>query len=209
MFKRVLVLAPHTDDGEFGCGGTINKFLAKGKDVFYVAFSTAEKSVPTGFPPDILKKEVARATDKLGIPPTNLLLYNFAVRELPAFRQKILEIMVTLKKDIQPDMVLLPSMDDLHQDHHTVAMEGIRAFKCTTLLGYEEPWNNLAFRTNCFVSLDENNLNAKLEALACYDSQAWRPYANEGFIRSLAKIRGTQAGVPYAEAFETIRLFIK
>lgn len=208
MYNRVLVLAPHTDDGEFGCGGTINKFLSEGKDVFYVAFSTAEKSVPAGFPSDILKKEVALATAKLGIPSGNLLLYNFAVRELPAFRQEILDIMVTLKKEIQPDLVLLPSMDDLHQDHHTVAMEGIRAFKFTTVLGYEEPWNNLSFRTNCFVALDENNLNVKLEALACYDSQAERPYSNKVFIRSLAKIRGTQASVPYAEAFETIRLFI-
>lgn len=209
MFQRVLVLAPHTDDGEFGCGGAINKFLTQGKDVFYVAFSTADKSVPQGFPRDILKVEVARATEVLGIPPANLIVFDFAVRELPAYRQDILESMVALKKDIKPDLVFLPSLEDLHQDHQTVAMEGVRAFKGTTLLGYEEPWNNLVFRSSCFVALEEANLDAKLKALACYESQAWRPYAEESFIRSLAKTRGTQIGVPLAEAFETIRLFIK
>ena len=64
--KNVLVLAPHTDDGELGLGGTINKLITEGKRVTYVAFSTAEESVPPGFPKDILKTEVRNATAKLG-----------------------------------------------------------------------------------------------------------------------------------------------
>lgn len=32
--KRVLILAPHTDDGEFGCGGSIAKFIEQGADVY-------------------------------------------------------------------------------------------------------------------------------------------------------------------------------
>ncbi len=46
--KKILVLAPHTDDGEFGCGGTISKLVREGNDVFYVAFSSCEKSLPIG-----------------------------------------------------------------------------------------------------------------------------------------------------------------
>ena len=60
--QRILVLAPHTDDGEFGCGGSIAKFINEGRQVYYVAFSTAEKSVPAGMPKDILKVEVKEAT---------------------------------------------------------------------------------------------------------------------------------------------------
>ena len=37
--KKVLVIAPHTDDGEFGCGGTINKLIKLGIEVHYVAYS--------------------------------------------------------------------------------------------------------------------------------------------------------------------------
>ena len=56
--KNILVLAPHTDDGELGLGGTISRLIEDGKKVTYVAFSTAQQSVPEGFPKDILKTEV-------------------------------------------------------------------------------------------------------------------------------------------------------
>ena len=36
--ENVLVLAPHTDDGELGLGGTISKLIRQGKNVTYVAF---------------------------------------------------------------------------------------------------------------------------------------------------------------------------
>ena len=48
-WERVLVLAPHTDDGEFGCGGTMARLVEAGADVRYVAFSIATKSLPEGF----------------------------------------------------------------------------------------------------------------------------------------------------------------
>ena len=63
-FNRILILAPHTDDGEFGCGGSIARFIEEKKEVFYVAFSAAEKSVPPNFPRDILRKEVKKSTAK-------------------------------------------------------------------------------------------------------------------------------------------------
>ena len=71
-FYTILVLAPHTDDGEFGCGGSISKWVNEGKEVYYVAFSSAEKSVLKEMPKDILK-EVQEATKVLGI-KNNLIL---------------------------------------------------------------------------------------------------------------------------------------
>ena len=68
-YNNILVLAPHTDDGELGLGGTISKLIELGKKVTYVAFSTAQQSVPEGFPKDILKTEVKKATAQLGISP--------------------------------------------------------------------------------------------------------------------------------------------
>jgi len=41
QFRNVLVLAPHTDDGEFGCGGTMARLIESGAAVTYAAFSTA------------------------------------------------------------------------------------------------------------------------------------------------------------------------
>jgi len=144
---NIIVLAPHTDDGEFGCGGSIAKFIEEGHNVYYVAFSTAKKSVPEGLPQDILEKEVKIATKRLGIKPENLIIYGFEVRKLNYVRQDILEELVKLKREIEPDLVFLPSPNDLHQDHYTVSIEGLRAFKQVSILGYEVPWNNINFQT--------------------------------------------------------------
>ncbi len=204
-FKKVLILAPHTDDGEFGCGGTIAKLIEQGADVYYAAFSLAEESVPEGFPKNILETEVKLATEILGIKPENLLIYRYRVRRFAQYRQEILEDLVKLSRDLAPDLVFLPSTNDLHQDHSTIAIEGIRAFKKTSILSYEIPWNNLNFSTQLFVKITDNHLKKKIEALKAYESQYHRSYASEEFIKSLAVTRGTQIGTKYAEIFEVIR----
>jgi LmbE family N-acetylglucosaminyl deacetylase len=203
--KKILIIAPHTDDGEFGCGGSIAKFVKEGAIVFYAAFSLAEESVPEGFPKNILESEVKTATGILGIKSENLLLYKYQVRHFAYHRQEILEDLVKLNKEILPHLVFIPCLHDLHQDHSTVAIEGLRAFKKTSILGYEIPWNNMNFATQCFIPLDEIHLSNKVNALDSYKSQKHKEYASENFIRSLAKTRGIQIGKPFAEAFETIR----
>ena len=209
MFKNVFVLAPHTDDGELGAGGFINKLIEQGSNVYYFAFSTAEKSVSRGLPKDTLKKEVVKATEKLGIKKENVIIYNYEVRKLNYFRQEILEDLIKFKKNIFPDLVLLPSLNDIHQDHSTVANEGLRAFKQTNILAYELIWNNLNFNTTSFVPLGESHIKAKIDALKEYKSQGFRDYMSEDFITSLARTRGVQIGVKYAECFEVIRWIIK
>jgi N-acetylglucosamine malate deacetylase 1 len=209
MKKNIIVLAPHTDDGEFGCGATINKLIEEGHNVYYVAFSACQQSVLPNFPPDILITEVKKATQVLGIKSENLILYDFEVRTFSYHRQAILELMVGLSKTLKPDIVFMPLLDDLHQDHSTIAMEGFRAFKFSTIYSYEIPWNNVNFVNTCFYSISEENLLKKVEALLNYESQAHRIYANENFIRSLATVRGTQSGLKYAEAFQIQRLIVK
>lgn len=206
--KRVLILAPHTDDGEFGCGGTINKMISEGNEVYYAAFSACQQSVLPQFPSDILITEVKAATKKLGVKPENLILFDYDVRTFNYRRQDILDDLIRMRTDIRPDMIFLPSLNDIHQDHKTIAEEGIRAFKFNTIFAYEMPWNNMTFTTSSFVLLDEHNVQSKVEALQEYKSQAHRPYANEEFIRSMANIRGVQIGQRYAEAFDIVRLII-
>jgi len=206
--KRVMVLAPHIDDGEFGCGGSISKFIEEGVEVFYVAFSTAKASVPPGIPKNILEIEVKDAMKTLGIIRQNLIIYKFKVRELSYRRQEVLEELVKLKQEINPDLVLTPSPHDLHQDHDTVTRECKRAFKHVGILGYELPWNNITFHTQCFIKLKKKHVEKKIQALKCYKSQANKYYATEDFVWSLAKIRGVQIASEFCEAFEVIRWVI-
>lgn len=207
-FKDILVLAPHTDDGELGLGGTISRFIAEGKKVTYVAFSTAEESVPEGFPRDILKTEVRNATAVLGVKPENLIIHSYQVRKLGYSRQEILEDLIKLKRANNFDLVFIPSLHDIHQDHSTIALEGLRAFKNTTILGYELIWNNLQFNTQCFVKLEKRFIDNKIKALKEYHSQGRRDYLSDDFVYSLARARGVQVGCEFAEAFEVVRLFI-
>ncbi len=204
-FQNVLVLAPHTDDGEFGCGGTMARLIESGVRVTYAAFSTAAKSVPDGFPQDVLKHEVRAATGVLGIDPADLKVYDFEVRTFPTMRQDILEEMIVLQRELDPDCVFMPALIDLHQDHKTIAEEGLRAFKRTTVLAYEIPWNNLNFSQQAYVRLEERHIEKKVEALQCYASQGHRNYLNEDYIRNVALTRGINIGCDYAEVFEVYR----
>jgi len=206
--KVVLVLAPHTDDGELGCGATVAKFCDEGYDVYYVAFSICSKSLPAGLHPQTLAVEVANATKVLGVKNENLILFDFDVRRFKEFRQDILEELIKIKTKLNPDIVFVPSPSDIHQDHQVISEEGLRAFKNCSILGYEMPWNNVSFNTRSFIKLDEKYVQKKIDSLLEYKSQGHRTYLNEDFIRSLATIRGVQIGCKYAEAFEVIRWII-
>src|SRR5918998_746491 len=163
--ERVLVLAPHTDDGEFGCGGTMARLVDAGAEVRYVAFSIATKSLPTGFPPDTLAREVREATAELGIPDSQLTVHDFEVRSFPEHRQEILELLIGLWDEWKPDAVLQPSLRDIHQDHQVIAAEGLRAFKRTTILGYEIPWNNFDFGSQPSAALERGPRGGRGAAL--------------------------------------------
>jgi LmbE family N-acetylglucosaminyl deacetylase len=206
--KSVLILAPHPDDGEFGCGATVAKWIERGAEAFYVAFSPCEESLPKGFAKEDIASELFAATSKLGIQKKNVTLHDFPVRHFPEHRQEILEILVAFKKEHGPEVILLPCSTDIHQDHQVIFMEGRRAFKESTLLGYELPWNSWSFSASALSAVDETHLAKKMEALSCYASQQTRPYFKNDFVRSLATVRGTQIGQTYAEAFEVVRAII-
>jgi len=205
MTDRILVLAPHTDDGELGMGGTIARFVEEGKEIHYTAFSTADESLRDGFPPGTLVKEVKNATEALGIPESNVHIFPYKVRTFSYKRQEILEDIIKLKQDIDPTIVFSPTTRDLHQDHLVVANEAVRAFKKINMYAYEMPWNNINFNFDAFFELSEDHLQCKIDALSHYESQQNKDYMQPEFTRSLAKVRGVQINVPYAESFEVVR----
>src|SRR5204862_3099823 len=205
-WERVLVLAPHTDDGEFGCGGAMARLVEEGADVRYVAFSIATRSLPEGFPPDTRATEGREATTELGNAPESLTVHDFDVRTFPEHRQEILELLIQLWNDWEPDVVFQPSLHDIHQDHQTVAAEGLRAFKRTTILGYEIPWNNLDFAYQAYFALEERHIQHKADALAKYASQQHRRYANPEYIWNLARTHGINVNREYAEVFQVYRV---
>lgn len=190
---KILAISAHTDDYEFACGGALSRWIREGATVYGVSFSCGSAD----------RQEFYNANEELGVQNTEL--HELPTREFPRHRQVILEHLVRLEKSVSPDLVLIPATTDTHQDHEVIREEGFRAFKHHSILGYEMPQNNLVFQTNCFVELQSVDIDKKVKALGWYLSQRNRPYASEEFIRSLALVRGMQAGKKQAEAFEMIR----
>lgn len=206
--NKILILSPHTDDAELGCGGSIARWKEEGKEVYLAVFSTAEESVPQGMPPDTLQKEFYQSMETFAIPRSNLFVYHYPVRKLSYHRQEVLEELVKLRRTVKPDLIIIPSGNDLHQDHQVVHMEGLRAFKDMSIMAYELPWNHIHFTVQGFIALEERHIAKKIEALKSYRSQIdiSRPYFTPEFILALAKVRGTQINKPFAEVYEILRI---
>lgn len=205
--ERALILAPHTDDAELGCGGTISRLIDEGVKITVAAFSTACESLLPGTDPDALSKEFHEAMSVLGVPERDRLIFDYPVRKFPALRQDILEDLIRIRGRLNPDLVLVPAGSDVHQDHHVLFEEGVRAFKHVSVWGYEMPWNQIAFSAQGFVRLTAAHLGRKWDAMRCYRSQIEKNvcYFTQDFIESLARVRGAQIRAEYAEAYEVIR----
>jgi LmbE family N-acetylglucosaminyl deacetylase len=197
VFGNVLVLSPHTDDGELASGGTIARFIESGCRVHFVAFSAWRQ---------VLEDECEASLKTLGVEDYAIL--DFPRRHFLEKRQDILQYLYDLNKKHDFDLVLTPSTSDLHQDHQAVTNEALRAFKHSSILGYELPWNHIEFRENGFVSLQKKHLDRKLKALKCYETQHERPYFDKEYLIGLTRSRGLHVGVKYAEAYEVIKLIL-
>jgi LmbE family N-acetylglucosaminyl deacetylase len=202
-WKKVLLLSPHTDDAEIAMGGTIAKLRMEGKEIHHAVFSICEESVPQGYERDILAQECISSNAVFGIKLPHLMILRYKVRYFPENRQAILEEMVMLRKMLEPDVVFLPSVCDIHQDHEIVRQEGIRAFlRHADILGYGST------DADMFYEITPGLLKKKLEALSKYNSQQFRRPFNWEVQESLARVNGMFAGCELAEAFEVIRMMI-
>ena len=198
--KSVLALPPHTDDIELGCGGTLSRLSENGTNIHVVNFSLSKNHDDDDG--SEVKKEFENSMKILG---ATYEMLNLPTRRLPSYRQEILEYLYKLNKKHDFDVVFCHSSFDQHQDHQTVQQEAFRAFKKTTILGYELPWNCMQFSTDLFVKLDKKHIQDKLTLLECYKSQEHRAFINKQYVGDIARTRGLQVDAKYAECFEVIR----
>lgn len=211
MKKRtILVISPHTDDIELSCGGSLSKWISEGAFVYYVAFSDCRDTLKgSGFPSSTLENECRNALGQLGISITHIKIHHQKNKFFFRFPRQIFDKLERLKEKINPDLVVIPSITDTHLDHLTVAQQAISVFRRnTSIISYEQPWNNMSFTPNLFVALTASQISKKIRALGCYKSQYKfkRPYFDNKFIEGWARMRGIQINQEYAEAFQIIKL---
>lgn len=205
--RRILALGAHVDDIEMGCGGTLARIRRESPDVAItvVALSRAEDSLPAGSAIDRLETECRNSIAHLGS-DIEVHVLGYAVRTMDEYRQAILDDLIKLRRQFDPDSVFTHSTLDTHQDHAVLSQESIRAFRGLTLLGYEAPWNQTVSSAALRVVLEESDVACKSKMVAEYESQIelGRLYVNDEFVRGFASYRGAQAKTRYAEAFELI-----
>lgn len=200
--KTIFAIAPHVDDVELGAGATIYE-LGKRNTVYYLGLS-----LPPLVDKEVLLSEFHESARILGIKPENTILKDYDPRNLFDTRSEILQLFYDLNKKLKPDVVFIPNSKDIHQSHEVVYAEGRRAFKYSTILGYELPWNSLDFKMDLFIEQSQEAIQTKVNAINAYKTQKSRMFFSNDIVADLAKVRGKQVGKEYAECFEVTRIII-
>lgn len=183
---NILYIGSHVDDCELSCGGTIQKL---GGDVIPLSYCGDPK----------LNREFIDSMDVLR---SNGYAHQFTVREMMQERSQIAKHLMACQ---MYDTVFTHDVRDVHDDHRVVAEESLRIFKRQNIFTYIAPWNG-SEDPSYFIEITEAQLETKILALACYKSQAHRPYMNPDFIRAQARYNGMRCGKLYAEGFKVVIL---
>ncbi len=201
--RRVLFLGAHPDDIELGCGALLHHIVHNtDADVLCVTLSDNQKN------PALcnLVEEHYRSMAVLGVPREKIVLGPFTTRLFHESRQEILEYMLQLRREYQPDLIFVHSRCDIHQDHNTMTEEALRAYRGITVLGYDVVRSSYDFFPHFIVEVSEEDVNKKVEALAQYETYRDRYYFNAELTRAIMIRHGALAERPFAEGFDILRI---
>jgi len=199
--KRIVFIGAHPDDIEIGCGALIAHIASK-TEIKCITLSDNQKN-------PLLKNVVSehyRSMSILGIKQDNVIVGQFETRRFPQARQEILEYMIKLNQDFHPDIVFVHTKADIHQDHATVTSEGLRAFRGTTVLGFDVIRSSYGFFPNFLVEVDEEDVNKKIAALGEYHTYDSKYYFDPDVTRATLIRHGALAERKYAEGFDILRI---
>jgi LmbE family N-acetylglucosaminyl deacetylase len=197
--KVILAVGAHPDDIELGCGGTIYKAVQSGATIIALYMTRGGKTSDT----NVRMRESREAMKILGVSEVNFA--NFPDTEIPESHAAI-DCLEQYAEKYRPDVVLTHSVNDTHQDHRKVAWLAMAAFRnIPKILAFETPRVRPAnFLPTYFVNIT-GCVDKKGEALRCHVSQGEKRYLAYESTVNLSAFRGSQVGVPAAEAYEIIK----
>ncbi len=199
--KRVLFLGAHPDDIELGCGALIHR-IAPLSELLCVTLSDNQKNPLL----HNVVNEQYRSMAVLGVPKEQVVFGPFMTRVFPQARQEILEYFLKLRTDFQPDIIFVHSKQDVHQDHLTMTDEALRAFRGITVLGFDVVRSSHGFFPHFLIEVQEADVEAKIQALAQYETYKDKYYFNCDLTRSILLRHGALAEKPFAEGFDILRI---
>ena len=216
---NILVLATHPDDEVLGCGGVIARHTSRGDRVDVLVVTRGAPDLYAEDQVKALRKELETAHAILGVNAAHFLDFPAPKLDLvPA--HELADAIGEQCRALQPATVYIPHRGDLHSDHRKVFAAALVAVRpigrpsVRKVLSYETlsetewaaPVAEDAFLPSVFVDISAF-LEKKAQATAAYRSQVKEfPHPRSlQAVEALARLRGSTAGVPAAEAFQLIR----
>jgi LmbE family N-acetylglucosaminyl deacetylase len=199
--RKVLFLGAHPDDIELGCGALL-AHIASQAEVLCVTLSDNQKNPAL----KDLVGEHRRSMAELGVGPERIVLGKFETRYFPRDRQQILEYLYDLNRQHRPDIVFVHTQSDIHQDHGVTTVEAMRAFRGTTVLGFDVLRSSYGFFPQFLVEVTAADAEKKVRALRQYTTYCDKYYFDPDVIRATLIRQGALAEVPFAEGFDAIRV---
>lgn len=191
---KKLIIAPHIDDEVVGCGGILDKDCV----VYFCGVNTYHI-----IPKVERLKELQNVCDYFN--------YKYHVNESSVVNKydqtDFIDIFQEQINSVRPEAVYIPypSYNQDHREIYDAAMIALRPhdrnFFVKKVLVYEGmgafQWYQQAYEINAFVKID---IDRKLEGYNLHASQV-RGHRSADHLRALAKLRGSQVGVDYAEGY--------
>ena len=199
--RKLLFLGAHPDDIELGCGALLSN-LAEKTDVLCVTLSDNRKNPAL----QNLVEEHYRSMAVLGLDRQQIVLGPFETRNFPRDRQEILEYLFELNRTYRPEIVFVHTQADIHQDHLVVTMEALRAFRGTTVLGFDVLRSSYGFFPHFLVEVTERDVERKVKSLLEYSTYCDKYYFSPEVVRSTLTRHGALAERPFAEGFDILRI---
>lgn len=199
--RKVLFVGAHPDDIELGCGALIAQIVDQA-DLLCVTLSDNQKNLELTHLVDEHRESMA----VLGVPNERVLVESFETRNFARDRQQILEYLYQLNREHSPDLVFVHTEADIHQDHGVVTQEALRAFRGTSVLGFDVLRSSRGFFPDFLVEVSQADVDRKLKALACYRTYADKYYFDPQIARATMVRHGALAERPYAEGFDILRI---
>jgi N-acetylglucosamine malate deacetylase 1 len=198
------VIAPHCDDETLGCGG----LLAKYRDECGVIVATA--------PDKVREKEFLRAQEALGYQTTAWLQRPDG--SLDNDMHGLVGALDRVLAEWKPQELYLP-FPSLHQDHIAAYEAGMRAARLSMTEGhhftpsvfvydvavYDTALYPTELKWNVFEALTDEQIDAKVEALEAYSSQAVTGPHPVNSMKQMAHAIGASRQVAYAEQYALVR----
>ena len=203
---RLLCLGAHPDDIEIGAGATIARIRDEAPSL------VAHWVVLTGTP--ARAEEASASARALVGPSTDLTITQGAFRDgyLPYSGPSVKEAVAAVRDVYDPDLIIAPRVDDLHQDHALLGALAHQLFRDHLVLAYEIAKTDGDLSTpDVYVTLDLVEVEAKVAHLhRHFPSQAGRPWFETEAFRALLRLRGLEANSPsgFAEAFHARRIVV-